>query len=72
MAELVKELDETLFTAVFQNDNRVFRNFCRIAATLHSLLGPLADPRAMPPPQTPASFPLHKSQRSFQHACFLA
>ena len=27
---------------------------------------------AMPPPQTPASFPLHKSQRSFQHACFAA
>ena len=26
----------------------------------------------MPPPQTPASFPLHKSQRSFQHACFVA
>ena len=25
---------------------------------------------AMPPPQTPATFPLHKSQRSFQHACF--
>ena len=24
------------------------------------------------PPQTPASFPLHKSQRSFQHACFAA
>jgi len=23
-------------------------------------------------PQTPASFPLHKSQRSFQHACFVA
>ena len=22
----------------------------------------------MPPPQTPASFALHKSQRSFQHA----
>jgi len=27
---------------------------------------------AMPPPQTPASFPLHKSQRSFRHACFVA
>ena len=27
---------------------------------------------AMLPPQTPASFALHKSQRSFQHACFAA
>jgi len=27
---------------------------------------------AMPPPQTPASFTLHKSQRSFRHACFVA
>jgi len=27
---------------------------------------------AMPTPQTPGSFPLHKSQRSFQHACFVA
>ena len=27
---------------------------------------------AMPSPQTPASFPLHKSQRSFQHACLVA
>jgi len=26
---------------------------------------------AMPPPETPASFPLHKSQRNFQHACFV-
>ena len=28
--------------------------------------------RGNAPPQTPASFPLHKSQRSFQHACFVA
>ena len=27
---------------------------------------------AITPPQTPASFPLHKSQRSFQHACSVA
>ena len=27
---------------------------------------------AVPPPETPASFPLHESQRSFQHACFVA